>query len=288
MGYARVVTSHVPLPDGSTAATDFIFNSGFYLTPDSVFVQRLLAAVADGGTSILFGVRRCPKTATRWPGDAVAVSAAAPHPPTWCTLPPARPGPGRPSPTSAPPPTATAWRRFPWDTLDLPDDDYELVALYTEDDGRTVVYDSVEVSVDNVLDVSDPDDSSSGSGGCTAAPLLPGGGGPTDPTLPALVGLVLAWLLLARRRPMVMAIAVLRTPCRGSVRYLPQCRTLKQGPTREMYASRRTLAMKTALSPRRPCRTLFTTLAFAVFLSVAPAGAQEMGPMIEWPFVRRR
>ena len=39
---------------------------------------------------------------------------------------------------------------FAWDTLDLPDDDYELVALYTEDDGTSVIYDSIEVSVDNV------------------------------------------------------------------------------------------------------------------------------------------
>ena len=91
---------------------------------------------------------------------------------------------------------------FSWDTLGLPDDDYELVALYTEDDGTSVVYDSVEVSVDNVAD-------GRGGGGCTMAPLLPGGGGPADPTLPALVGLVLAWLLLARRRS--MSIAVLRT-----------------------------------------------------------------------------
>ena len=84
---------------------------------------------------------------------------------------------------------------FSWDTLDLPDDDYELVALYTEDDGASVVYDAVEVSIDNV-------DDGRGGGGCAAAPLLPGGGGPADPTLPALVGLVLAWLMLARRRLM--------------------------------------------------------------------------------------
>ena len=43
--------------------------------------------------------------------------------------------------------------------------------------------------------------------------------------------------------------------------------------------------MMTALSSRRLCRTLFTTLATAVFLSVAPAGAQETRPMIEWPYV---
>ena len=39
---------------------------------------------------------------------------------------------------------------FAWDTLGLPDDDYELVALYTEDEGYSVIYDSIAVSVDNV------------------------------------------------------------------------------------------------------------------------------------------
>ena len=32
-------------------------------------------------------------------------------------------------------------------------------------------------------------------GGCVSVPVLPGGGGPLDPTLPALVGLVLAYLM---------------------------------------------------------------------------------------------
>ena len=43
---------------------------------------------------------------------------------------------------------------FAWDTLDLPDDDYELVALYTEDEGYSVTYDSIEVSIDNVTAVA--------------------------------------------------------------------------------------------------------------------------------------
>ena len=85
---------------------------------------------------------------------------------------------------------------FTWDTLDLPDDDYQLVALYTEDEGESVIYDSIEVSVDNV---------GGGGGGCVAVPVLPGGGGPQDPTLPALVGLVLAYLMFRRRRPMCQA-----------------------------------------------------------------------------------
>ena len=41
---------------------------------------------------------------------------------------------------------------FSWDTTALPDDDYDLAALYTEDDGHSVVYDSVEATIDNVDD----------------------------------------------------------------------------------------------------------------------------------------
>ena len=85
---------------------------------------------------------------------------------------------------------------FAWDTLDLPDDDYELVALYTEDEGEEdegemVIYDSIEVSVDNIGD---------GGGGCVAVPVLPGG--PLDPTLPALVALLLVYAMFRRQRPM--------------------------------------------------------------------------------------
>ena len=47
-----------------------------------------------------------------------------------------------------------------------------------------------------------------GGGGCTAVPVLAGVGGPPDPTLPALVGLVLAWLTLGRLRPVRRASGV--------------------------------------------------------------------------------
>ena len=60
-----------------------------------------------------------------------------------------------------------------------------------------VIYDSIEVSVDNV---------GGGGGGCVAVPVLPGGGGPLDPTLPALVGLLLLYLMVGRRRPMRHAV----------------------------------------------------------------------------------
>ena len=35
VGYARVFTGHIPLPDGGAFAYEFIVNSGFYPTPAS-------------------------------------------------------------------------------------------------------------------------------------------------------------------------------------------------------------------------------------------------------------
>ena len=195
VGYARVFTAGIPLADGGTAPMDIIFNSGFYLTSDSVFVRRILGALDEGQTSIMFGMT-APEDGEVVEGDDVAVSV-----------------------TGAPTDTvhfayrlagladeaftylgAAANREgaasFAWDTLGLPDDDYELVALYTEDDGYSVTYDAIEVNIDNVGD---------GGGGCVAMPVLPGGRGPLDPTLPALVGLVLAYLMFRRRRPMRQA-----------------------------------------------------------------------------------
>ena len=194
VGYARIFTRYGSLPDGTVVPTDYIVNSGFYLTPGGEFVRRLLGALADGQTSVLFGITT-PAEGDVVSGDAVAVSVM-----------------GAPTDTvhfayrlaglAEDPFTylgaATnrdAIASFTWDTLDLADDDYELVALYTEDDGYNVIYDTIEVSVDNV----------GGGGGCVAAPVLPGGGGPLDPTLPALVGLVLAWLMLDRRCSMRQA-----------------------------------------------------------------------------------
>ena len=175
VGYARAFA------DGH-----LIINSGFYLSPDSVFVQRILEALDDGQTSIMFGIT------TPGVGDAVddAVDVTVMGAPTDAVHFAYRPAGSSEAFTYLGAATnREAVASFAWDTLDLPDDDYELVALYTEDDGRSVTYDSIEVSVDNV---------GGGGGGCTAVPVL-GGGGPPDPTLPALVGLVLAWLVLGRR-----------------------------------------------------------------------------------------
>ena len=185
---------------GSTS-TRLIIASGFYLTSDSEFVQRILEALHDGQESMMFSITT-PKDGDPVDGYDVAVSVT-----------------GAPTETvhfayrlAGMPDEAFTYlgaatnregvASFTWDTLDLPDDDYELVALYTEDEGEegegeSVIYDSIEVSVDNV---------GGGGGGCVAVPVLPGGGGPLDPTLPALVGLLLLYLMVGRRRPMRHAV----------------------------------------------------------------------------------
>ena len=45
VGYARVITGNIPLPNGSSAPTDFIINSGFYLSTPEVIAARQISAV---------------------------------------------------------------------------------------------------------------------------------------------------------------------------------------------------------------------------------------------------
>ena len=196
VGYARGFTRETTASDGTVSSTRLIIASGFYLSSDGEFVQRILDALDDGQMSMTFSITT-PEDGDVVAGDDVDVSV-----------------------TGAPTETVHfAYRlaglpeedftylgaaangadgaSFTWDTLALPDDDYELVALYTEDEGEegegdSVVYDSIEVSVDNVGD-------GGGGGGCVAVPVLPGGGGPVDPTLPGLVALVMVYLLFGRR-----------------------------------------------------------------------------------------
>ena len=182
---------------GSTS-TRLVIASGFYLTSDSEFVQRILEALDDGQMSLTFSIDTL-EDGDVVAGDDVAVSVM-----------------GAPTETvhfayrlAGMPDEAFTYlgaaandadgASFTWNTLDLPDDDYELVALYTEDEGEegegeSVVYDSIEVSVDNV--------GGGGGGGCVAVPVLPGGGGPVDPTLTVVVGLLMLYMMFGRRRPM--------------------------------------------------------------------------------------
>ena len=190
VGYAREFTRTITTMDGSEIPTSLIIASGFYLTSDSEFVQRILEALEEGQTPAMFSIDT-PADGDVVRGDAVDISVS-----------------GAPTdavhfayrlaglPDEAFTYIGAAGNRdgvasFPWNTLDLRDDDYELVALYTEDEGDTVVYASIEVNVDNV-----------GDGGCAALPPLSVGGGPLDPTLPVLVLLLFVYLLAGRRRPL--------------------------------------------------------------------------------------
>ncbi|MDE0205915.1 MAG: hypothetical protein OXP66_07805, partial [Candidatus Tectomicrobia bacterium] len=196
VGYARGFTRMTRASDGTVIdSTRLIIASGFYLTSDGEFVQRILGALDDGQEEMGFFIT------TLEDGDVVAgnaVDISVTGAPTEVVHFAYRPA-GLPEEAFTYLGAATNHAdgaSFAWDTLDLPDDDYELVALYTEDEGEEyegemVIYDSIEVSVDNIGD---------GGGGCVAVPVLPGG--PLDPTLPALVGLLVVYVMFRRLRPM--------------------------------------------------------------------------------------
>ena len=194
VGYAREFTRRTTTSDGTEIRTRLVIASGFYLTADGEFVQRILKALDDGQESMMFGMT-APEEGDVVAGDAVTVSVTGAPTETvhFAYRPAGMPDEGFTYLGAATNREGVA--SFTWDTLDLPDDDYELVALYTEDEGEVdegemVIYDSIEVSVDNI---------GGGGGGCVAVPVLPGGGGPLDPTLPALVGLLLLYLMVGRR-----------------------------------------------------------------------------------------
>lgn len=180
---------------GSTS-TRLIIASGFYLTSDGEFVQRILDALDDGQESMMFSITT-PADGGFVEDDVTVSVMGAPTETVHFAYRLAG------MPDEAYTYLGAATNRegvadFDWNTLDLPDDDYELVALYTEDEGEenegeSVIYDSIKVSVDNV---------GGGGGGCVALPVLPGGGGPVDPTLTVVVGLLMLYLMFGRRRPM--------------------------------------------------------------------------------------
>ena len=178
VGYARVFPARLPRPDGRIVEIDYIVNSGFYLTSDGEFVQRILGALADGQQSMMFSITT-PEDEGPVEGDDVAVSVTgAPTDTVHFAYRPA--GSSEAFTYLGAATNREGVASFAWDTLDLPDDDYELVALYTEDEGYSVTYDAIEVSVDNV---------GGGGGGCVAVPVLPGGGGPWTPRCLLLSGL---------------------------------------------------------------------------------------------------
>lgn len=189
----------------AAGSTRLVIASGFYLTADGEFVQRILDALDDERSSMM-SLITTPEDGDVVEGDAVAVSVMD-VPSDIETVHFAYRLAGMPDEAFTYLGAAingADGASFTWNTLDLPDDDYELVALYTEDEGEenegeSVIYDSIEVSVDNV------GGGGGGGGGCVAVPVLPGGGGPVDPTLTVVVGLLLLYLMVGRRRPMRQA-----------------------------------------------------------------------------------
>ena len=148
VGYARQFTGELPTGDGRVLPVNFIVGSGFYLKADGEYAQRLLDALDAGQSSILFGITT-PADGNAVAGDAVAVSAAGAPTETvhFAYRPSGRPAEAFTYVGAAANRSGMAW--FPWDTLGLPDGDYELVALYTEDRGGSVVFDRIELSIGN-------------------------------------------------------------------------------------------------------------------------------------------
>ena len=149
VGYARQFEFTGELASGGRVVTlSYLVGSGFYLTSDSEFVQRLLEGLDDGQTSMLFTITT-PAPGNAVAGNAVAVSATGASTGTvhFAYRPPDLPEAEFTYLGAATSRAGVAW--FAWDTLDLPDGDYELFAMYTEDEGNSVIYDAIEVSVDN-------------------------------------------------------------------------------------------------------------------------------------------
>ena len=148
VGYARQFTGDLPTADGRVLPVNFIVGSGFYLTADGEYAQRLLDALDEGQTSMLFGITT-PADGDAVAGDAVAVSTTGASGDTvhFAYRPSGLPQKALTYVGAAANRAGLAW--FGWNTLDVPDGDYELVALYTEDRGNSVVYDTIAVRVGN-------------------------------------------------------------------------------------------------------------------------------------------
>ena len=118
-------------------------------------IARLLEGLGEGETSLLFGITT-PEDGNTVAGEALAVSAAgAPTAAVHFTY--------RPSGASTDAfvylgATANgASARFVWNTSDLMDGDYEMAALFTEDEGDSVTYDAIDITVNNVDPAATPD-----------------------------------------------------------------------------------------------------------------------------------
>jgi len=119
------------------------------------FVARLLEALDDAGTSLMFAITT-PSDDDTVAGNAVAVSATGA--PTEAVHFAYRPGGDSQDGFDY---LGAAVNRgaalYAWDTAAMMDDDYELAALYTEGEGDSVTYDVISVAVDNIEPAEAPD-----------------------------------------------------------------------------------------------------------------------------------
>ena len=154
LGYAREFTSTIVGADGSRQETRFVVGSGVYLTYNAELATRTLERLRDGQSSILFAITT-PAPGDTVAGNALAVSATgAPSETTHFAYRPADPADEAFTYLGASFNSAGV-ARFAWNTADLVDGDYELVALYTQDEDDAIVYDSIKVTADN--DAETPD-----------------------------------------------------------------------------------------------------------------------------------
>ena len=154
VGYARQFTGQVPRADGTTTFTlDLIIGSGFYLDIPEGIAAHLREGLAEGERSLLFGITT-PADADSVAGNAVTLSATgAPTDEVHFAFRPADdPDAGFAYLDAA---ANQGSARLPWDTSSLPDGDYELAALFTEDAGDGITFDTVEVTVDNLMERPD-------------------------------------------------------------------------------------------------------------------------------------
>ena len=119
------------------------------------FVARLLEGLNEGESSLLFGITT-PADEDTVAGNAVTISAAgaptaAVH---FAYRPPGASENGFAYLGAAANRSAAG---FVWNTSAMMDGDYELAALFTQDEGDSVTYDAIEVTVDNVAPTAPPD-----------------------------------------------------------------------------------------------------------------------------------
>ena len=119
------------------------------------FVARILGALEDAGTTMTFGITT-PLDEDTVAGSAVAVSAT--EAPTEAVHFAYRPDDDSQDDFDYLGAAANHQAAlYAWDTTAMEDGDYELVALYTEDEGDSLTHDAIGVTVDNVDAVADAD-----------------------------------------------------------------------------------------------------------------------------------